>query len=78
MLRAQININGSVKFILFCAPLLMLHLVCAASEIGGTYIAGGARFANMLQLTQSRDGQIIECATPLPTNPSDKGLLPKP
>lgn len=40
-------------------PLLFISLVaCAASRIGGTYIAHGEQFVNMLQLTESQNGQI--------------------
>ena len=40
-------------------PLLFISLAaCAASRIGGTYIAHGEQFVNMLQLTESQNGQI--------------------
>ncbi|MGD0470627.1 MAG: hypothetical protein ABSA54_19795 [Terriglobales bacterium] len=43
---------------LLCALLLSVNTACASSRIGGTYVAHGERFVEILQLTESQDGQI--------------------
>ncbi len=44
--------------LLLCASILIPNTACAASRIGGIYIAHGQRFVSMLQLTESGGGQI--------------------
>jgi hypothetical protein len=44
--------------LLSCSLLLLPNSACGASRIGGIYIAHGEQFVNMLQLTESQNGQI--------------------
>jgi hypothetical protein len=56
--KLSANIPSFHLALLFCAAFVITDSARAASRIGGTYIAHGDRFVEMLQLTESQDGQI--------------------
>ena len=43
---------------LLLTPILLIASVCSASRVSGTYVGHGANFTEMLQLTQTNNGQI--------------------
>lgn len=56
--KTSTSVSRLTVALLSCAPFLVIDSACAASRIGGIYIAHGEQFVEMLQLTESQDGQI--------------------
>jgi hypothetical protein len=52
VLNARFRASLLLSLILFCAP------ICSASRVSGTYVGHGANFAEMLQLTETENGQM--------------------
>jgi hypothetical protein len=44
--------------LLLLTPILLIASVCSASRVSGTYVNHGANFTEMLQLTETNNGQI--------------------